>query len=104
MLKCGAFTLPQVENGSPKAVSLFWKGDVGFGKHHCQVKHVKLCLEDHSSTCKWLITMVSFRPLRIGLWDPFQMASFWLAQMGVILTTYVRPGMILPVGVVPEAD
>ena len=23
---------------------------------------------------KWLITMVSFRPLRIGLWDPFQMA------------------------------
>ena len=34
-----------------------------------------------TSTCriislsKWLITMVSFRPLRIGLWDPFQMAE-----------------------------
>ena len=31
-------------------------------------------LEDHPRTGKWLLTMVSFRPLRIGLWDPFQMA------------------------------
>ena len=28
------------------------------------------CLEDHPRICKWLITMVSFRSLRIGLWDP----------------------------------
>ena len=34
-----------------------------------------------------LISMVSFRPLRIGLWDPFQMAMK-MAYMGVILTTY----------------
>ena len=26
------------------------------------------------SLFRWLITMVSIRPLRIGLWDPFQMA------------------------------
>ena len=26
--------------------------------------------------------MVSFRPLRIGLWDPFQMAFFWLINGG----------------------
>ena len=31
-------------------------------------------LEDHPRTCKWLITMVILSPLRIGLWDPFQMA------------------------------
>ena len=31
-------------------------------------------LEDHPMTCKWLITMVIGSPLRIGLWDPFQMA------------------------------
>ncbi len=27
-------------------------------------------LEDHPRTCKWLITMVSFRPLRIGQRSP----------------------------------
>ena len=26
--------------------------------------------------------MLSFRPLRIGLWDPFQMAFPWLASGG----------------------
>ena len=26
--------------------------------------------------------MVSFRPLRIGLWDPFQMADTWLIHGG----------------------
>ena len=31
---------------------------------------------------KWLITIVSFRPLRIGLWDPFQMAFLWLLNGG----------------------
>ena len=31
-------------------------------------------LEDHPMTCKWIITMVIVSPLRIGLWDPFQMA------------------------------
>ena len=32
-------------------------------------------LEDHPGTSRWLRTMVmvSFRPGRIGLWDPFQM-------------------------------
>ena len=28
-----------------------------------------------------------FRPLRIGLWDPFQMACLWLLHGG-LLTTY----------------
>ena len=32
-------------------------------------------LEDHPTTCKWLITMVIVSPLRIGLWDPFQKAE-----------------------------
>ena len=36
---------------------------------------------------KWLLTMVIVSPLRIGLWDPFQMAIHGL-YMGVILTTY----------------
>ena len=27
---------------------------------------------------KWLTTMVIVSPLRIGLWDPFQMAFSWL--------------------------
>ena len=45
-------------------------------------------LEDHPGTCKWLITMVSCCPLRIGLWDPFQMAKIHGLYMGVILTTY----------------
>ena len=38
-------------------------------------------LEDHPRTCKWLITMVRFRPLRIGL-VPFQMAHSWLINGG----------------------
>ena len=29
-------------------------------------------------TSKWLITMVIVSPLRIGLWDPFQMGFSWL--------------------------
>jgi len=29
-------------------------------------------------TWKWLVTIVSFCPLRIGLWDPFQMPFPWL--------------------------
>ena len=40
----------------------------------------------------------SFRPLRIGLWDPFQMAFHSMAAInGVILTTYILTGMILQV-------
>ena len=31
----------------------------------------------------WFVTMVSFRPLRIGLWDPFQMDYLNGLQMGV---------------------
>ena len=34
-------------------------------------------LEGHSRTCKWLITMVIVSPLRIGLWDPIQMAEIY---------------------------
>ena len=42
--------------------------------------------------------MVIVSPLRIGLWDPFQMAELHGGnKWGVILTTYVRPGMILQV-------
>ena len=35
-------------------------------------------LEDHPRTCKWFIPMVSFSPLRIGLF-PFQMPQ-WLVN------------------------
>ncbi len=31
---------------------------------------------------KWIITMVIVSPLRIGLWDPFQMVLFWLINRG----------------------
>ena len=49
---------------------------------------------------KWLITMISYRPLRIGLWDPFHSWPFvsWLINGGMILTTYDTPipGMSSP--------
>ena len=50
-------------------------------------------------TCKWLISMVSFCPLRIGLWDPFQMAFLWLINVSLV-RNYLRTGMILQVLVV----
>ena len=37
-----------------------------------------------------------FRPLRIGLWDPFQMAVSWLINGGD--PNYLLTGMILQVG------
>ena len=52
-------------------------------------------LEDHPRTCKWLITMVIVNPLRIGLWDPFQMAVSWLINGGDPI--YLLTGMILQV-------
>ena len=47
------------------------------------------CLEDWLSQLvyKWLVTMVSCCPLRIGLWDPFQMAFLWLMNGGLLLST-----------------
>ena len=37
----------------------------------------------------WLVTMVNKCPLRIGLWDPFQMTLvLWLTNGGGLLTTY----------------
>ena len=39
---------------------------------------------------KWLInliTLVSFRPLRIGLWDPFQYGLFIAYEFWAILST-----------------
>ena len=44
-------------------------------------------------TDMWLITMVRFRPLRMGLWDPFQMAFLWLINGGD--PNYLLSGMIL---------
>ena len=42
---------------------------------------------------KWLIPMMIVSPLRVGLWDPFQMAFSWLISGDwSILTTCVRPG------------
>ena len=38
-------------------------------------------LDDHPMTCKWLITMGSCCPLRIGLF-PFQIAFSWLVNRG----------------------
>ena len=46
-------------------------------------------------TCKWLITMVIVSPLRIGLWDPFQMVVSWLLNGGD--PNHVQTGMILQV-------
>ena len=47
----------------------------------------KTLLEDHPRTCKWLLTMVSFRPLRIGLL-PFQNGrNSWLTNRGDPITT-----------------
>ena len=53
-------------------------------KRHCFTNY----LEDHPRSCKWLITMVSFRPLRIRLWDPFQLAILWLINGNYYTTTY----------------
>ena len=44
---------------------------------------------------KWL-TMVSFRPVRIGLWDPFQIAFSWLINGGD--PNHLLSGVILQVG------
>ena len=35
-------------------------------------------------SCKWLINTVRFRPQDLGLWDPFQIAVFWLINVGGI--------------------
>ena len=45
----------------------------------------------------WFITMVIVSPLRIGLWDPFQMAFSWLINGGD--PKHSPAGMILQVGV-----
>ena len=43
-------------------------------------------------------TMISKNPLRIGLWDPFQMAAvLWRINGGAILSTGSSPGMDLQV-------
>ena len=44
---------------------------------------------------QWLITMVIVSPLRIGLWDPFQMAFPWLVNRSD--PNYLLSGMILQV-------
>ena len=45
-------------------------------------------LEDHPSGCKWLITMVSFRPIRIGQrGTPSKWPNFMTYKPGVALTT-----------------
>ena len=50
-------------------------------KSHANPGVKPLLVEDHSRYRKWLATMVSFSPLTIGLWDPFQMAFSWLRKM-----------------------
>ena len=47
------------------------------------------------SYSKWLRTMVIVSPLRIGLWDPFQMVFLWLINGGD--PNYLLTGMILQV-------
>ena len=51
---------------------------------------------------KWLITMVSCCPLRIGLWDPFQMAFSWLINGGD--PNHLLIGMILQAQPDPNWD
>ena len=58
-------------------------------------KNAPIYLEDHPMTNKWLITMVIVSPLRIGLWDPFQMAVSWLINKGD--PNHLLTGMILQV-------
>ena len=51
----------------------YFPGGYGFGPVTTALQ-ISDYLEDHPRTCKWLITMVIVSPLRIGLWDPLQMA------------------------------
>ena len=46
-----------------------------FRKDVRKTSHERCYLEGIIPFKKWLTTMISFRPLRIGLWDPFQMAE-----------------------------
>ena len=54
-------------------------------------------LEEPETTidCKWLIIMIGFRPLRIGLLGPFPMAFSWLIKGGD--PNYLLNGVILQV-------
>ena len=58
----------------------------------------ELCLEYHPSTRKCLITMVIVSPLRIGLWDPFQMAEVHGWHKWGWSEPLTSPGVILQVG------
>ena len=63
----------------PNSIHFF----IGFGTIIFTIHFgVSLFLEDHPRYRKWLITMVIVSPLRIGLWDPFQMAFSWLINEG----------------------
>ena len=57
-------------------------------------------LEDHPTLDTWLIIMVIVTPLRIGLWDPFQIALFWLIHGGD--PNHLLTGMILQVRYFPQ--
>ena len=46
-------------------------------------------LKDHPRTCKRFIPMVCFRPLRIGLWDPF---THGLNGLKMVVTNYLLSG------------
>ena len=50
------------------------------------IVHFGHFLEDHPRTCKWLITMVSFRPLSRVV-GPLPNGLFMAYKRGVILTT-----------------
>ena len=58
------------------------------------------CLEDHPRTCKWLITMVSFRPLNRVI--PLINGLSWLVNRGDPNHLLTIPGMILQVS--PEKN
>ena len=99
---CSNLSLSVIPNGGllPWIAEIYSPVVFPSGRSHWHLEefwhHASIYLEDHPMTCKWLTTMVIVSPLRIGLWDPFQMAFLWLLNWGD--PNHLLSGMILQVG------
>ena len=69
------FLYLDTEHSHPFRWDLYWSIDM---KNYCFVESLLSSTWRIIPFSKWLIPMVSFRPLRIGLWDPFQMGFAWV--------------------------
>ncbi len=83
---CCCFSLPMRRN----SVTGRWKW------WECFWTDILLVLGGSSQDGRKRLTMVSFRPLRIGLWDPFQIPFSWLINGGD--PNHLLSGVILQVG------